>query len=76
MKRTLPSVVIIRGAGRDGRENGLGTGFIISADGLIATNFHVIGEGRRFSVQTADGRKLEPLAVHASDRHVLSLIHI
>lgn len=77
VKRTLPSVVIIRGAGRDGRENGLGTGFIISADGLIATNFHVIGEGRRFSVQTADGRRLEPLAVHASDRHVdLAVIRV
>ena len=77
VKRTLPSVVIIRGAGRDGRENGLGTGFIIGADGLIATNFHVIGEGRRFSVQTADGRKLEPLAVHASDRHVdLAVIRV
>ncbi|MBA4017816.1 MAG: hypothetical protein C0483_11630 [Pirellula sp.] len=77
VKRTLPSVVIIRGAGRDGRENGLGTGFIIGADGLIATNFHVIGEGRRFSVQTADGRKLEPVAVHASDRHVdLAVIRV
>lgn len=70
VKRTLSSVVIIRGAGRDGRENGLGTGFIISDDGLIATNLHVIGEGRAFHVETSDGRKLSPVAVHASDRHV------
>ncbi|MGC3966897.1 MAG: transglutaminase family protein [Pirellulales bacterium] len=70
VKRTLPSVVIIRGAGRDGRENGLGTGFVVRADGLIATNLHVIGEGRSFHVETSDGRKLTPTAVYASDRHV------
>ena len=32
-----PSVVIITYTGRDGKREGLGTGFVVSADGLIAT---------------------------------------
>jgi hypothetical protein len=47
--RVQPSVVIIRFAGRDGAPQGIGSGFVIGADGLIATN-PVIGEARPISV--------------------------
>ena len=70
VKRALPSIVIIRGAGRDGKESGLGTGFVIDSAGLVATNLHVIGEGRAVSVETHDGKKLEVTAVYASKRVV------
>src|SRR5262245_46441368 len=40
-KAVRDAVVIIRFAGRDGGEQGLGTGFVIEPDGLIATNLHV-----------------------------------
>lgn len=62
------SVVVITHAGRDGKRQGLGTGFVVSADGLIATNLHVIGEGRPISVQLEDKRQFEVTTVHASDR--------
>src|SRR5207245_242252 len=62
------SVVVITYAGRDGKRQGLGTGFIISADGLIATNFHVLGEARPITVQLADDRRFDVTSVHASDR--------
>lgn len=62
------SIVVISVAGRDGGEYGIGSGFVISDDGLIATNMHVIGEARPISVQAADGRKFEVTEVHASDR--------
>lgn len=62
------SVVVITVTGRDGKREGLGTGFIIAADGLIATNLHVIGEARPITVQLADGQKHEATAVHATDR--------
>ena len=62
------SIVTIRHTGRNGDEQGLGTGFVIDADGLIATNLHVIGEGRPIRVQLADGSQHEVTAIHASDR--------
>lgn len=63
-----PSIVVITYAGRDGAQQGLGTGFVIDKSGLIATNLHVIGEARPISVQTADGKSLPLKAIHASDR--------
>jgi regulator of sirC expression with transglutaminase-like and TPR domain len=76
-KSARPSVVVIRVAGRGGKNNGLGSGFVVSADGLVATNLHVIGEGRPVEVQTADGKKHKVTAVHASDRALdLALLRI
>lgn len=77
VKTLRPSLATIRGTGRDGDEHGIGTGFVVAADGLIATNLHVIGQGRAFSIEMADGRKLTPTAVHASDRTVdLAVIRV
>jgi len=70
VKFAKPSVVVITAAGRDASQQGLGTGFVLSKDGLIATNLHVIGEGRSVGVQTHDGKKLEVTEVFASDRQL------
>lgn len=71
------SVVVITVAGRDGKRQGLGTGFVVSADGLIATNLHVVGEGRPIRVQLADRREFDVVEVHASDRALdLALLRI
>jgi serine protease Do len=71
------SIAVILNAGRDGKQQGLGTGFVISADGLIATNFHVIGEARPVTVQLSDGSKHEATAVYASDRKLdLAIVKI
>jgi len=63
-----PSVMTIRVSGRDGDAIGLGTGFVIDSTGLIATNFHVIDEGRPFTIETAAGKQLQVLSVEASNR--------
>ncbi len=67
-ERVRKSVVVITSAGRDGRREGMGAGFVISADGKVVTNYHVIGEGRDIRVQLADGRQVDVLEVYASDR--------
>ncbi|EMI20491.1 secreted protein containing Peptidase S1 and S6, chymotrypsin/Hap domain protein [Rhodopirellula maiorica SM1] len=62
-----PSLVTIRVQGRDGDPLGIGTGFVIDGSGLIATNMHVIGEGRPFTVETSGGRNLPVISIEASD---------
>jgi len=64
------SVVAVSFAGRDGRQAGLGTGFVIGADGLVATNLHVIGEARPISVQFLNGKKYDVKEVYATDRQM------
>jgi len=63
-----PSIVTIRVTGRDGDELSIGTGFVISADGQIVTNSHVIGEGRAFTVELANGMRLPVLSIEACDQ--------
>lgn len=71
-----PSVAVILYTGRDGRQQGIGSGFVVG-DGLIATNFHVIGEARPITVQMPDGTKHEVTAVHASDRNLdLAIVRV
>lgn len=74
---TKASIVVIHHTGREGKRDGLGAGFVLSSDGLIATNLHVIGDGRPITVQLSDGTKHEVTTIHASDRsHDLALIKI
>ena len=63
-----PSIAVLTVGARDGNGQSLGTGFVISADGLIATNFHVIDVGRGVTVELADGKRYEATEVHAYDR--------
>ncbi len=76
-ERARQSIVVIHHTGREGKQNGLGAGFVVSADGLIATNLHVIGDARPITVQLPGGARHEVVSVHASDRgHDLALVKI
>lgn len=66
--RSRDSVVVILATNREGERGGLGTGFVVREDGVIATNFHVIRGHRPFSVQMANGDVHEPTAILAFDR--------
>lgn len=67
-ERSLPSLVTITHTSREGKVRGTGTGFIISPDGLIATNLHVIGDGRPIQVELHDGTFYDATDIHAWDR--------
>ncbi len=54
--------------GRDGKQEGLGSGFIVGADGLIATNLHVIGEARPITVRLTNGKSYPVTSVQATNR--------
>lgn len=61
------SIVTVTQIGRGGMHEALGTGFVIDAEGLIATNRHVVGHARRLQVQFADGSVADVSSVHATD---------
>jgi serine protease Do len=77
MDAARESIVIIRQTGRDGGQEGIGTGFVVDRDGLIATCMHVIGEARPLSVTFADGKAAAVTEIHAWDRKLdLAVIRV
>ena len=56
--RIGPAVCRI-GPSAEGQAGGQGSGFVISPDGLIVTNFHVVGEARTLRVAMPDGTSAE-----------------
>ena len=68
IKQTRRSVAAITSSGRNGEASGVGSGFFVGPQGYLVTNFHVIGEGRPFTITLPDGNTLEPGEVVAVDR--------
>lgn len=62
------SVVVVETDGRDGKPLGIGSGFVISEDGLIATNLHVIGEARPIRVKLFDDREFAVTEILGTDK--------
>lgn len=76
-RRSLESVVVVYQHGRDTDTQATGTGFVVSPDGLIATNAHVINFRSEIEVELRDGTTYPVTAVHASDHRLdLALIKI
>jgi S1-C subfamily serine protease len=74
-KKVAPAVVLIKG--KTGTADLLGTGFIISSDGKIATNLHVVENLRIGGVQLASGEKFDSISVLAFDvRKDIAIIKI
>lgn len=77
VRRAAPAVVTIRVENRGGQSRATGAGFVVGADGLIATSLHVIGEARPIEVELADGRKFDVTRIRAFDRNAdLALLRI
>jgi hypothetical protein len=74
-KKITPAVVLVTGITDDGKV--LGSGFVVSSDGKIATNLHVVQSLRTGGVQLASGEKFELLSVLAFDeRKDIAIIKI
>lgn len=58
------------------REDALGSGFIISDDGYVVTNFHVIDGADKVYVKLYDRRKLEAKVIGSDKRTDIALLKI
>jgi hypothetical protein len=76
-KKASPAVVRVELYGRDSRLAKLGSGFVVSEDGLIATNFHVIRGARSARVRFQDGASFSVEGVVGVDQEAdLALLQI
>lgn len=65
-----------RGQNRDQRERGLGSGVIISGDGYILTNNHVIDKASSLKVELSDGRTFTGKAIGADPQTDVAVVKI
>ena len=61
---------------REFRQQGAGSGFIISPDGLILTNHHVVSDVDRVTVKLADGREFKAKTVGTDPPSDVAVIKI
>jgi S1-C subfamily serine protease len=65
--RQTPAVLTINCYSEKGKRESLGSGFLISSDGIAVTNFHVIRDAFRAEAELGDGRLYQVIAVRAFD---------
>jgi S1-C subfamily serine protease len=71
-----PAVVRVETSGRSGRRGGTGSGVIISPDGLVLTNSHVVQGNREVRLATADGLNLGARLLGEDADTDLALLHV
>jgi serine protease Do len=58
------------------RQQGAGSGFIISPDGQILTNYHVVGDADRVTVKLNDGREFTAKTIGTDEPSDIAVIKI
>jgi len=80
--RAKNSVVTITSQGSAGNRfspfsiptTGVGSGIVVSANGLILTNYHVVEGAAQLTVTTADGRDIPATVVETDEVHDIAVI--
>ncbi|HDZ21008.1 hypothetical protein LCGC14_0254350 [marine sediment metagenome] len=73
-EKSSPAVVTLRVVGADGKELRRGSGFFISPDGLIVTNYMVVMDGHGAVATMRDGRTFDVEGVVAFERQTQMII--
>lgn len=58
------------------QEQDIGSGFVVSKDGLIVTNKHVVASSGKYNVITHDGKKYEVVSIYKDPANDLAIIKI
>ena len=61
---------------RESQPLGQGSGFLISSDGYILTNYHIVGEAQRVRVTLQDGRTFEATLIGTDPKSDVAVIKI
>ncbi|WP_339462951.1 DegQ family serine endoprotease [Pseudomonas sp. EA_105y_Pfl2_R69] len=75
-ERNIPQVPRSPGGGRQREAQSLGSGFIISADGYVLTNNHVIADADEIIVRLSDRSELEAKLVGTDPRSDVALLKV
>lgn len=54
----------------------MGSGFLVSPDGYIVTNAHVVKDARQITVKIADGRELKAAVVGVDEKNDVAVIRV
>jgi serine protease Do len=72
----VPGMPQGRRAPRQFRREGAGSGFIVSKDGYILTNSHVVGDATKITVKLHDGREFEAKNIGSDKKSEVAIIKI
>jgi len=59
-----------------GHDSGMGSGFIISSDGYVVTNHHVVAGRNKISVKLSDGRQFDATLVGSDSQTDIALLQL
>ncbi|TWI62135.1 serine protease Do [Pseudoduganella lurida] len=65
-----------RGGGREAPSHGVGSGFIVSADGIILTNAHVVRDASEVTVKLTDRREFKAKVLGSDPKTDVAVIKI
>jgi serine protease Do len=68
LQTASPSIAHLSIRDSRGEEEGSGSGFVISEDGHLATNFHVVEDAERIVAVFPEGKEVEVVGVRAFDK--------
>ena len=67
-RQVQASVVLIEVYGADGKVTKTGSGFVVSADGRLLTNYHVIAHAKQATVRLANGDAYDAVEAVSIDK--------